>query len=81
VAELIFRISEFGLRDMVNLVDGAKMGSIKDVHINLETGQVEALVLSGGKRLLGLFSAGKDIVIPWEKVKKIGIDTVLVEIE
>jgi len=57
------------------------MGSIKDVHINLETGQVEALVLSGGKRLLGLFSAGKDIVIPWEKVKKIGIDTVLVEIE
>jgi sporulation protein YlmC with PRC-barrel domain len=38
-------------------------------------------VLSGGKRLLGLFSAGKDIVIPWEKVKKIGIDTVLVEIE
>jgi len=78
---LIFRISELGLRDMVNLIDGAKLGSIKDVHINTETGQVEALVLSSGKRLLGLFRAGKDVVIPWEKVRKIGIDTVLVEVE
>lgn len=78
---MIFRISELGLRDMVNLIDGAKLGSIKDVHINTETGQVEALVLSSGKRLLGLFRAGKDVVIPWEKVRKIGIDTVLVEVE
>lgn len=78
---MLFKVSELGLRDMVNLVDGAKLGPVKDVQIDLETGRVTALVLSGGRRYWGIFSAGKDVVVPWEKVKKIGKDTVLLEFE
>lgn len=78
---MLFKISELGMRDMVNLVDGAKLGPVKDVHIDLETGRVTAMVLSGGKRFWGIFSAGKDVVVPWEKIKKIGKDTVLLELE
>lgn len=77
-----FKISDLGLRDIVNLVDGAKLGPVKDVHIDLETGKVLSLVLSSGNRkYFGLMSAGKDTVVPWEKIKKIGVDTVLVEVE
>lgn len=78
---MLFKISDLGLRDIVNLVDGAKLGPVKDVHIDLETGQVLSLVLSGNRKFFGLLSAGKDQVVPWEKVKKIGVDTVLVEVD
>lgn len=78
---MLFKISDLGLRDIVNLVDGAKLGPVKDVHIDLETGKVVALVLSGGRKYLGLLNAGKDVVVPWEKIKKIGVDTVLVELD
>ncbi|OPY56439.1 MAG: PRC-barrel domain protein [Pelotomaculum sp. PtaU1.Bin035] len=76
-----FKISELSLRDTVNMADGAKLGPVKDVHIDLETGKVLSLVLSGGRKYFGFLSAGKDVEVPWEKVKKIGIHTVLVEIE
>lgn len=76
-----FKISDLGLRDIVNLVDGAKLGSVKDVHIDLETGKVLSLVLSAERKYFGLMSAGGDVVVPWEKIKKIGVDTVLVEVE
>lgn len=78
---MLFKISELGLRDTVNIVDGAKMGVVKDVHIDLETGKVLALVLSSGKKYFGLFAAGQDVEVPWEKIKKIGVHTVLVEID
>ncbi len=75
-----FKISDFGLRDIVNLVDGAKLGPVKDIYIDPESGQVMSLVLSGERKFFGLLSAGGDVVIPWEKIKKIGVHTVLVEV-
>ncbi|NPV73169.1 MAG: YlmC/YmxH family sporulation protein [Pelotomaculum sp.] len=78
---MLFKVSDFGLKDIVNLVDGARLGPVKDVHIDLETGRVLSLVLSGGRKYFGLLRAGKDVVVPWEKIKKIGVDTVLVEVE
>ncbi|MFA4886521.1 MAG: YlmC/YmxH family sporulation protein [Desulfotomaculaceae bacterium] len=78
---MLFKISDLGLRDIVNLVDGAKLGLVKDVHFDPETGKVISLVLSSGRKYFGLLSAGSDVVVPWEKIKKIGVDTVLVEVE
>lgn len=78
---MLFKISDLGLRDIVNLVDGAKLGPVSDVYIDLDTGKVVSLVLSGGKKYFGLLTAGRDVVVPWEKIKKIGVDTVLVEVE
>ncbi|MDD2553613.1 MAG: YlmC/YmxH family sporulation protein [Desulfotomaculaceae bacterium] len=78
---MLFKISDLGLRDIVNLVDGAKLGPVSDVYIDLETGKVISLVLSGGRKYFGLLAAGSDVVVPWEKIKKIGVDTVLVEVE
>lgn len=76
---MLFKISELGNRDIINIVDGLRLGPVKDMHINLETGMVESLVLRGGKRFFGLFGFGRDVIIPWQKIKKIGINAVLVE--
>lgn len=77
---MAFKISDLGLRDIINLIDGSKLGNVKDVHIDLATGQVLALVLSGEKKYFGLLDAGRDVVVPWENIRKIGVHTVLVEV-
>ncbi|MFZ5648377.1 MAG: YlmC/YmxH family sporulation protein [Bacillota bacterium] len=76
----MFKISDLARRDIVNMADGAKLGAVKDVHIDPSTGSVVAFVLEGPRRF-GLLSAGRDILLPWSKIKKIGIDTVLVELD
>lgn len=78
---MLFKITDLGVRDIVNLADGAKLGPVRDVHIDAETGRVQALVLSPGKKFFGLFRAGREVMVSWEKVKKIGVDTILVEVE
>lgn len=77
---MLFKISELGRKDIINIVDGAKLGPVKDMHLDLETGKVKALVLQGRKKYFRLFGAGQDVVVSWDKVKKIGQDAVLVEV-
>ncbi len=36
------RISEFQLKDVVNISDGRKLGNISDIEINLNTGRIES---------------------------------------
>lgn len=77
----MFKISELGRKDIINILDGAKLGPVKDMHLDLETGMVKALVLQGPKKYFRLFGAGNDVVVPWDKVKKVGQDAVLVEVQ
>jgi sporulation protein YlmC with PRC-barrel domain len=36
--------------------------------------------LPGPSRLLGLLGKDEEVVIPWEKIVKIGVDVILVEV-
>lgn len=75
------RASELRLRDVVNVRDGRRLGLIKDIELDVENGRVKAIILPGATRLLGLLGHGEDIVIPWEQIKKLGVDVILVELE
>jgi len=78
---MAFKISELGQRDIINLIDGSKLGAVKDAHIDLATGQVLDLVLAGDRKYFGLLDAGRDVVVPWENIRKIGVHAVLVEVD
>ncbi len=69
------------LRDVINVLDGKRLGTINDLEIDLEAGRVTAIVVPGGSRFLGFLGRDKDYVIPWEKIIKIGVDVILVEHE
>ncbi|MBO8129083.1 MAG: YlmC/YmxH family sporulation protein [Peptococcaceae bacterium] len=75
----MLKVTDLSSRDIINIVDGKRLGPIKDMHIDPNSGTVNAIVLQSGKKLIGIFGFGKDIIIPWNRIKKIGVDAVLVE--
>lgn len=74
----MIKISEFQIKDVVNVSDGKRLGNIGDIEINLTTGKIEAVVITGNGRMLGIFGKEEEIVIPWKNIIKIGQDVILV---
>lgn len=72
------KISDFEIKDVVNVFDGKRLGNIVDIDINLNTGKIDAVVIGGGGKVLGLFGKDDEIVIPWKNIIKIGQDVILV---
>ncbi|MFE8698993.1 YlmC/YmxH family sporulation protein [Cytobacillus sp. FJAT-54145] len=72
------RISEFQIKDVVNVADGKKLGNIGDIEINLTNGKIEAIIISGAGKVLGFFGKDEEVIIPWKNILKIGEDVILV---
>ena len=73
------RVSELRYKEIINVSDGSRYGWVGDVEVDLESGQVRALVVPGRLRLFGLLVREEDRVFPWEAVRRFGADTILVE--
>jgi len=72
------KISEFQVKDVVNVSNGKRLGNIYDLEINVATGKIEAIIIQGNAKVMGLFGRDNDIVIPWKQIVKIGADVILV---
>ncbi|NMD69422.1 YlmC/YmxH family sporulation protein [Bacillus sp. DNRA2] len=72
------KISDFQIKDVVNVFDGKRLGNIGDIDINLNTGKIDAVVIGGTGKVLGIFGKDDQIVIPWKNIIKIGEDVILV---
>ena len=73
------RIAELRYKEVISVEDGARYGYVGDMEIDLESGQVQALVVPGKRRFFGLFGREEDKIIPWNAVKRFGEDIILVE--
>ncbi|MGB9779351.1 YlmC/YmxH family sporulation protein [Caldanaerobacter sp.] len=75
------RLSEFGNKEIVNIIDGKRWGLIEDsdLIIDEETGRIHSIIVyePGG------FFRGKTnyIEIPWNAIRRIGDDMIIVEFE
>jgi YlmC/YmxH family sporulation protein len=75
------KISDFQTKDVINIVDGKKLGQVTDLELDLRNGRIESIVVPNGSRFFGLFGSSTDVVIPWRNIVKIGMDVVLVKID
>ena len=73
------RIAELRYKEVISVEDGSRYGYVGDMEVDLESGQVRALVVPGKRRFFGLFGREEDKVIPWSAVKRFGEDIILVE--
>ena len=71
---------DFKHKEVVNITDGKRLGYVQDVCADLESGVITSIIVPGNNKLIKIFSGNNDIVIPWEKIKCIGDDIILVEI-
>ena len=74
----MFRISELRRKDVINEAEGKKLGFVNDIEIDSEIGKIEAIIVPGENRFLGFFLRNDEMVLPWNKIKKIGVDVILV---
>lgn len=77
---VLAKTSELREREVINILDGKKLGFTSDLEIDPETGKIIALVLPAPGRFRWLLGRTGEIIIPWRQIKKIGSDVILVEL-
>ena len=75
------RIAELRYKEVISVEDGSRFGFVGDMEVDLDSGQVRALVVPGRRRLFGLLGREEDRYIPWNAVRRFGEDIILVEQE
>ena len=68
---------DFKHKEVINIVDGKRMGYVQDVCADLENGVITSIIVPGNNKLRNVFSGNNEIVIPWQNIKCIGEDVIL----
>lgn len=71
---------DFKHKEVINITDGKRLGFVQDVTADLESGVITSIIVPGSTKILNMFSGNNDIIIPWQNIKCIGDDVILVEI-
>ncbi len=69
-------------KEVINISDGRSLGFVYDIEVDLDKGAIDGIVIPGTRGFMGLFSKKEgDMVIKWDKVKTVGDDVILVDLE
>ena len=71
---------DFKHKEVININNGKRLGYVQDVCADLETGMITSIIVPGSNKIMSFFNQNNDIVIPWQNIKCIGDDLILVEI-
>ena len=73
------RIAELRYKEVISVEDGSRFGYVGDMEVDMDTGQVRALVVPGRRRFFGLLGREEDKYIPWSAARRFGGDIILGE--
>ena len=75
-------LSELRTKDVVNTLDGKRLCKVMDIEFDERDGRVDALVVPGEFKVGNMLRGEKcGIVIPWQRICRIGENVILVELE
>ncbi len=78
---MLCRIDDLKNKQVVCVKDGCVLGFISDVEMDTVSGSLTSVIIFGRLRFFGLLGREDDIIIPWNDIKVIGNETVLVATE
>ena len=70
-------INDLRDKEVINICDGRRLGYVDDVEVDIVNGRLIAIIVPCEGKFLS-FGKGRDVVVPWERIEKIGDDTILV---
>ena len=73
------RVTDLSCKEVVCIRDGARLGYVADGEVEVPDGQVCAIVVPGKCRFFGLLGRTEDFVIPWNAIRRVGDDIILVD--
>lgn len=76
----MLRISDLREKEVINVHNGERLGYVYDFEMDVDKGMLTAIIMPGGRKVMGLFSKPNDIEIEWRRIIKIGIDIILVNL-
>ena len=75
------KFTQLQCKEVICIRDGRRLGFIGDILVEVPDGKVTAVVVPGPGKLLGMAGPREDFIIPWDCIRKIGPDIVLVDAE
>lgn len=76
---MAMRFTQLQCKEVICVRDGRRLGFVTDVMVEVPEGKVCAIVVPGPCRFLGIAGRHEDFVIPWDCIRRIGPDIILVD--
>lgn len=75
------KFTDLHCKEVICICDGRRLGFISDAKVELPDGKIAAIVVPGPGKLFGVMGPRDDYVIPWNCIRRMGPDIVLVDIK
>lgn len=72
--------AELREKDVINLCDGVRLGCPTDFEVDVSCGRIATIIVACDDSLFG-FGKRDEMMIPWDKIKCIGEDAILVSLD
>lgn len=73
------KFTDLQCKEVICLSDGRRLGYVADVLVEVPEGRVCSILVPSPHRNLGLLGSREDFIIPWDCIRRIGPDIVLVD--
>ncbi len=73
------RLSDLKQKEVINVNDGIRYGYVYDIEFEEGTGSVLNIVVPVANKMLNLFGKEEEYIIPWDEIKQIGNDIILID--
>jgi YlmC/YmxH family sporulation protein len=70
-------------KEIVNICNGSRLGVVgdSDMAINIDSGEIQSIILPRKSNFINLWVDRQHLVIPWEAVRKVGAEVIIVELD
>ena len=77
----MLRIYDLRQKEIINIKDGTRFGFVADLEIDEKKGEIVKMIVPGPARVFGVFGRDAEYCIPWDKIKQVGDDIILVDVD
>lgn len=76
------RLSHLSGKEVINLSDGSRLGIIDECELTFDSksGRINTILLPNKNGLMSFFSENRTISIPWQAIKRIGDEVIIVDL-